>query len=70
MSCNREIIAALLRIYATTKMKIIKSKKADAKSVPLEEIVIWTIAIALIIWALLWYSGLGKKAIELITEFF
>lgn len=50
-------------------MKLKKNTKA-ATTMPLEYIIGFIVLAVLIVWAMLWYSGLGNKAMQLLKEFF
>lgn len=53
------------------KMGILKNKKSqEAGATPVVwQMVGWILAFALLIFALLWYSGLGEKIMSLIKSF-
>lgn len=50
-------------------MKLIKNKRAD-EAMPFAEIIGWAILGVLILFVLVWYSGLGTKIISIIRSFF
>jgi hypothetical protein len=49
-------------------MKIVKNKKGDASAEPVNKIVKWIILIFLIVFVILWYSGMGNTIISVITD--